>query len=60
MRFDCYARFLKSEAYKDAVVAEMEGRPIQACVIGDVNTLATANNYLPANPLDSVGMFAAQ
>ena len=53
MKFDCYARFLKSEAYKSAVVAEMEGRPIQATLIGDVHNLAKASNNLPANPLDS-------
>ena len=40
MKFDCYPRFLKSDAYKGAVVAEMEGRPIQACLIGDINDLA--------------------
>ena len=45
MKFDCYARFLKSDAYKGAVVAEMEGRPIQACLIGDVNDLAKANPF---------------
>ena len=55
MKFDCYARFLKSEAYKGAVLAEMEGRPIQGCVIGDVNDLAKANvkNNLPSNPLEA-------
>ena len=42
MKFDCYPRFLKSDAYKGAVVAEMEGRPIQACVIGDINNLVNA------------------
>ena len=54
MKFDCYSRFLKSEAYKGAVVAEMEGRPIQSCLIGDINQLVKNSNNnmnLPMDPL---------